>query len=94
MSWLTKLKTKLRGERYIYGRCHRHDVGQSISPCRFDKVTGKIELILWRAGEYGHLKDVWHPVGEGWEIHFIPDRESSFKDLKKRKAQLKKASSR
>lgn len=37
---------------------------------RRNKLTGKVQLLLWKAGEQGHTEDCYHKVGHGWENTF------------------------
>lgn len=36
------------------------------------KESGRVEFVLWKAGEQGHTEDYWHLMGIGWENHFEP----------------------
>jgi hypothetical protein len=70
MNWLFKLFK--RKPRYIYGRVERED-GAYRSNVRMDTRSGRVQFILWRAGEQGHSEDYWHDMGSGWERYFIKE---------------------
>lgn len=59
--------------RYVYGSVFRPADGHTRRPVRLDTWTGRVEFVLWRAGEQGHSEDYWHVMGEGWEQFFVPD---------------------
>lgn len=61
--------------RYIYGRVFRPDDDYSREPVRLDTHTGRVQFVLWKAGEQGHTEDYWHDMGPGWEAFFIPNQE-------------------
>lgn len=62
-----------RKPRYVYGRVYRPADGHSRSPVRLDTQTGRVQMILWKAGQQGHTDDYWHEMGAGWEEFFVPD---------------------
>jgi len=70
MNWLRKLFK--RPPRYVYGRVERPD-GHKTNPVRLDLNTGRVQFILWPAGQQGHSVDYWHDMGYGWENWFIPN---------------------
>lgn len=45
---------------YIYGFA-----GQSMKPARKHK-SGRVEFVMWKAGEQGHSEDYWMPLHEYW----------------------------
>ncbi|MFZ5698757.1 MAG: hypothetical protein ACOY9J_08615 [Pseudomonadota bacterium] len=62
-----------RKPRYIYGRVFRPADGHTRDNVRLNTKTGRLEFVLWRAGEQGHAEDYWHNMGDGWEEFFIPN---------------------
>jgi hypothetical protein len=56
--------------QYVYGKVYRPDDGYARDPVRLNKETGRIEFIMWKAGEQGHSSHYWHPMGVGWEVYF------------------------
>lgn len=51
---------------YEYGTC-------AGTKARRNRLTGKVQFVLWKAGEQGHTEDYWIRFGEGWETQFKPD---------------------
>ena len=51
-----------------YGTCKGRD-----GVVRRHRITGKVEFVLWKAGEQGHNEDCWHEMGFGWEDSFVKD---------------------
>jgi len=68
MTWYRARKHK---EKHVYGEIVHPD-GTSRNHARLVKDTGRVEFILWKAGEQGHLDDYWHLMGIGWENWFRP----------------------
>ena len=66
-AWLKK-----KSKRYIYGIVKRPD-GTERNPARLDTKTGRVQFILWKAGEQNHKEDFWYNMGYGWENHFKPN---------------------
>lgn len=60
-----------RRPRYINGRIFRQEDGYALENVRLNTRTGRVEFVLWRAGQQGHTEDYWHEMGCGWELHFI-----------------------
>ena len=72
MNWLRRIFQ--RKPRYVYGRVFRPDDGHARKGVRLDTETGRVQFVLWKAGEQGHTEDYWHDMGYGWELFFIPDQ--------------------
>lgn len=65
-------KRRNRRPKYIYGRVemtidNRLHVRENV---RLNTSTGRVEFVLWKAGQQGHTEDYWHVMGEGWEKGF------------------------
>lgn len=56
--------------QYVYGRVFRPEDGHSRENVRLNKRTGRVEFVLWNAGEHGHKQDYWHEMGYGFELYF------------------------
>lgn len=66
-----------RKPRYVYGRVFRPADGHAREPVRLDTTTGRVQFILWPAGQQGHAEDYWHDMGPGWEEFFVPGKEAT-----------------
>ena len=52
---------------YEYGK-------MGIVTARRNRITGKLEILLWKAGQQGHKTNYWHEAGAGHEDEFVtPD---------------------
>jgi hypothetical protein len=80
MDILSRLLLKVfpsKGPRYTYGRIARPPAYPSDRPyskeqVRLDNSTGRVEFIIWEAGEQGHTEVYWQSMGEGWVKFFTP----------------------
>lgn len=72
MNWFSRLFA--RKPRYTYGRIERPD-GVNKENVRLDTQSGRVQFVLWKAGEQGHSKDFWCDMGDGWESYFMPTTE-------------------
>ncbi len=63
-----------RDPAFITGSIYRPEDGYRREKVRLNTKTGRVEFVLWRAGEQGHAEDFWHPMGPGWEEHFVEAR--------------------
>lgn len=45
---------------YVYGTA-----GSNNRPARRHR-SGRVEFVLWKAGERGHTEDYWHAMHEDW----------------------------
>ena len=71
---LARLKSLLPKYRYTYGKTINPDTGEVQGELRrINNLSGKLELLLWKAGEHGHKKDYWHECGDGWIDWFVPN---------------------
>jgi hypothetical protein len=59
------------GRQYVYGQIVNPD-GSTRNHARLVQETGRVEFVLWKAGEQGHTDDCWHLMGYGWENWFRP----------------------
>ena len=62
-----------RNVRYTYGSVFRPEDGHRRDNVRLDKKTGRVQFVLWKAGEQGHKTDYWYDMGYGWEDYFTPN---------------------
>lgn len=58
MEWLRRLFR--RKPKYIYGTA-----GSRNRPARKHR-SGRVEFLMWKAGEYGHKSDYWISMNEYW----------------------------
>lgn len=56
---------------HVYGEVLRED-GSFRNRARLNMRTGRVEFVLWKAGEQGHKQDFWYEMGYGWELQFKP----------------------
>lgn len=40
---------------------------------RKSRLTGKVYVLVWLAGQHGHKKNWYHQCGIGWEKTFVQD---------------------
>jgi hypothetical protein len=64
-SILKRLFSRQAENRYIYGY-------KGTRPARIVKKTGKLQIILWKAGEQGWKYNKWHNAGDGHIEYFKP----------------------
>lgn len=80
--WLFK-----KQPQYVYGWVHRIADDTRRDGVRLNTKTGRVEFVLWKAGEQGHDTDYWHEMGIGWEQFFRPyERIEAAAERRKHKA--------
>lgn len=71
LAWLWPSALKKPKAKYVYGKIVLPN-GTFRNHARLIKESGRVEFVLWKAGEQGHTDDYWHLMGIGWENHFEP----------------------
>lgn len=70
---LSKLLSVFRKKpEFVYGWVHRVVDDTRRDGVRLNVKTGRVEFVLWKAGQQGHNTDYWHEMGIGWEQFFNP----------------------
>lgn len=67
-NWLHKRKHR---RQYVYGYVFRDSDGYRRENVRLNKSTKRIEFILYKAGEQGHVEDYWYTMGYKWDVYFV-----------------------
>lgn len=74
--WLTKFFR--RAPEYTHGTA-----GSDKRPAR-KHASGRVEFVMWKAGEEGHATDYWIAFHEYWWPTFEPDDKSTQTAARKR----------
>ena len=71
---IKSIKKFFHNYKYTYGKTINPKTGVVHGEHRrINHVTGKLEMLLWKAGEQGHTEDVWCKCGSGWISWFVPN---------------------
>ena len=50
-----------RKAEWQYGTAGKHR-----TPARRNTRNGRVQFVLWKAGEHGHATDYWHDFDRAW----------------------------